>query len=203
MATDVNAKLVNHVPEGRPAWLSYTDYRKLRALADAAVGGDDAALAPLQAYLEHTVGLSLPPDLDGDALHRAAFTLVRRGYVIESIDAGEYGWLLVLFQVAQKADSDDMELAETGAHRALHSYLTKRLSLEVEAGRGPVWHRAAKLLEAYRAAIPDMGENDIDRANRVGQECAAMCAAVLSVARADQHRRVAETLVQRVMLPRT
>ena len=202
MATDVNAKLVNNVPEGRQAWLSYVDYRKLRTLADAAIGGDDSVLAPLQAFLERTAGLALPVNIDGEALRRAAFTLVRRGYLVESIDPGEYGWLLVLFEVAQKADSDDMDLAETGAHRALHSFLTQRLGLDVEAGRGPVWHRAAKLLDAYRAAIPDMGENDIDRAKRIGQECAAMSAAALSLAPAEQRSRVAEILAQCVTLPR-
>ncbi len=201
MATDVSQKLVNHVPEGRHAWLSYTDYRKLRTLADAAVGGDDAALAPLQAFLERTAGLSLPSDIDGEALRRAAFTLVRRGYRVESIDPGEYGWLLVLFEVAQRADSDDMELAETGAHRAIYTFLMQRLGLDVEAGRGPVWHRAAKLLEVYRAAIPDMGESDIDRAHRVGLECAAMCAAVLALARAEQRGKVAEVLAERGSLP--
>ena len=67
----------------------------------------------------------------------------------------EMAGLIEIFSMTNAADFDDMELHQEGSHRALYNYITKTLGLSVEAGRGPVWHRAKRLIDHDRSnSIP-------------------------------------------------
>jgi hypothetical protein len=155
MLTKEEILKLNRVPEGRPAWLSYADYRRLQQLLESlkppspghALHHPD--YVRLYDFLNADAGLDLPET--EDAVHLNAFLLLRRGYHVESIMTSEYQQLVGLLEYAAPADLDDMTLHDFGSHRDLFTYLRTNLGLFVEVGRGPVWHRARKLCDAYEA----------------------------------------------------
>jgi hypothetical protein len=73
---------------------------------------------------------------------------------VETVTPAEYENLLQLLVGLEELATDDMELYDTGRHRALYDYLTQRMGLSVEAGRGPVWRRARDLVAKYEAETP-------------------------------------------------
>lgn len=137
------------VPDGKLAWLSYKQYRRLQKLFDAVDIPTtdptlDSSYATLHYFLSVEAGLDIPPTQSH--IHYNAFALMRRGYIKEELTATEYTQLRRLFDQATETDIDDMDLHAEGNHRALYNFLTRGLGLFVEAGRGPVWHRAKALL---------------------------------------------------------
>lgn len=135
-----------YIPEGKPAWLSYDQYQRLKKLFEAASPADFAAL---HHFLVKVVKVYLPKDYE--VVHFNGFVLIRRGYKIEEITSQEYTDLLLLLADTAPADLDDLDLYETGQHRALYNYLTQKMGLSVIAGRGPVWYRANQLVQAHQA----------------------------------------------------
>jgi len=87
--------------------------------------------------------------LNESAIHFNAFVLIRRGYQIEEITVEEYNQLLRLRDGVAEAHIDDMALYEFGGHRDLYNYLTNRMGLSVQKGRGLVWHRAKALIDKH------------------------------------------------------
>jgi hypothetical protein len=149
----------NRVPEGKPAWLTYSQYRELRHLFEATSAHSEdelhagSALAKLQDFLLNVAKLNVPDD--DQAIHFNAFVILRRGYRAEEITEQEYRGLAQLMEQAEQPDAHDMELHEIGTHRALYDYISQQLGLFVEPGRGPVWHRAKRLMEAYEKSKAD------------------------------------------------
>ena len=144
---------LNCIPEGMPAWLDYKAYRRLKALFEALDPPADSAGLNTEAYLRlhdfllDAAGIKVPAAQD--AVHYNAFVLLRRGYRNEELTENEFLALSTLMNGTEPADPDDMELYDFGNHRQLYEYLTKGLGVFVEAGRGPVWHRAQKLIEHH------------------------------------------------------
>lgn len=144
--------MLNVVPNGVPAWISYTQYRRLKALLEAAMpmsanaGHDPAAIAQLWQFINATARLTLPDDAPDDLVWFNGYTLRARGYKVEELTRAEYGALAALYEQAEPTEPDDMDLHDEGTHRQLYDMLTCTLSLDVEAGRGPVWRRAMRLL---------------------------------------------------------
>lgn len=152
---------LNVIPEGKEAWLSYDDYLTLRRLFETAPLPSDAEPADqplyrrLHRFLTEVAGLDLLRD--EAAIHFNAFGLLRRGYRVETITPAEYEDLRRLLTGPEEPAIDDMELHDTGGHRALYDYLTRRMGLSVEPGRGPVWRRAKDLVAKYEAEKPVKG----------------------------------------------
>ena len=71
----------------------------------------------------------------------------------EEITATEYARLISLMAGLEQPDKNDMDLYDTGGHRALYNYLTRQMGLSVEAGRGPVWYRAQALIQAHQKSL--------------------------------------------------
>jgi hypothetical protein len=144
---------LNCIPEGKPAWLDYKAYRRLKALFETLEPPTDSAGLNTEAYLRlhdfllDAAGIEVPSAQD--AVHYNAFVLLRRGYRTEEITENEYRQLSHLMKGTEPADPDDMDLHDFGNHRQLYDYLTEGLGVFVEAGRGPVWHRSQKLLEHH------------------------------------------------------
>ena len=144
-------KALNVVPEGTLPWLTYDQYVRLGDLFNAVRLPEDDQVGPdywpLQRFLSETAGL---PELESEAaIHSNAFTLLRRGYQVEQITLAEYDDLVHLMDGIEEPDPSDMELHDTGDHRALYDYLTKQMGLSVRPGRGPAWHRAKALIDNY------------------------------------------------------
>jgi hypothetical protein len=70
---------------------------------------------------------------------------------VETITPQEYDDLIRLLDGLLEPAGDDMDLYETGGHRALYEYLTRQMGLSVPAGRGPAWHRAQNLVKKHEA----------------------------------------------------
>jgi len=134
------------VPDGKKAWLSYTQYRKLKLLTQAAWSDHPAQVGELVAFLIDVAKLPLDEKGPTMTVLNNAHALQRRGYKIEELTRAEYELLKSAYSHATRTNPDDMELHETGAHRTLYDILTKKIGLDVEAGRGPVWRRANQLL---------------------------------------------------------
>jgi len=149
---------LNVIPEGKEPWLNYDDHLTLRRLFEAAPLPAEAELADQRSYrqlhrfLTEVAGLDLP--WDELAIHFNAFGLIRRGYRVETITPAEYEHLRQLLAGLEEPALDDMELYDTGGHRALYDYLTRRMGLSVEPGRGPVWRRARDLVAKYETETP-------------------------------------------------
>ncbi len=142
------------VPDGQEAWLSYDNYLELKHLFEAAPltrpeQPSNSSYRRLHRFLTTVAGLDLP--LDEQAIHFNAFVLIRRGYQVETITPQEYDDLVRLLDGLAEPAGDDMDLYETGGHRALYEYLTRQMGLSVPAGRGPAWHRAQDLVKKYEA----------------------------------------------------
>lgn len=143
----------NRVPDGKPAWLTYSQHRELKRLFESVNPDSDnalhttAAFAKLQDFLLNVANVDVPDD--DRAIHFNAFILLRRGYRVEAITEREYHRLSQLMEQAEQPDADDMKLHEAGTHRALYEYIKRQLGLDVEAGRGPAWYRAKRLMETY------------------------------------------------------
>lgn len=144
---------LNMLPEGKAAWLSYDNYLTLKTLFEAVPLPSDEETIPAGSYLDlHrflTQVARLPLPLDEKTIHFNAFALIRRGYKIEAITEKEYEQLRHLMNGLEEPSPDDLDLYESGGHRALYDYLTKEMGLSVKPGRGPVWHRAKALIERY------------------------------------------------------
>jgi hypothetical protein len=146
---------LNVVPEGKKPWLDYGDYLRLQRLFDALPLPDEETAENNFLYLElywfltDIAGLTLP--FDEATIHYNAFVLLRRGYKTEAITDEEYAQLRRLMSGLEAPDIDDEILYDAGGHRALYNYLSKHLGLSVPKGRGPVWHRANRLLENYES----------------------------------------------------
>lgn len=141
---------LNVVPEGKTAWLSYDQYQELKRLFEAVAPFSqemDAVAFRLHAFLTNVARLDVPMNVE--TLHFNAFVLLRRGYKAEEITEKEHLALLQLMDGLEQPDPDDMDLHEMGGHRALFNYLTKEMGLSVQPGRGPVWYRAKRLVEAF------------------------------------------------------
>lgn len=144
---------LNVIPEGRAAWLSYEQHLELKRLFEAVplpVAEEttcNLAYLGLYRFLTEVVGLELA--LNEAAIHFNAFALIRRGYKIEAITLEEYEQLCRLMDGLEQPDIDDFDLYDTGGHRALYDYLTRRMGLPVQAGRGPAWYRAKALIDNY------------------------------------------------------
>lgn len=144
---------LNVIPDGKDAWLSYDRYQELKSLFEAvnppASDKDivDSQYTQLHHFLANIAKLHVP--LNEFAIHFNAFALIRRGYQIEEITAEEYHQLLYLMDGLEQAHSYDMALYKFGGHRDLYDFLTKRMGLSVQKGRGPVWHRAKALIDKY------------------------------------------------------
>jgi hypothetical protein len=144
---------LNRVPNGVSAWLTYDNYQVLRSLY-AALENPLTETGPLSVnYVAMHIFLSRVAKLDvpetAAAIHFNAFAVLRRGYVQEELTESEYRKLKQLLDGAESPDIGDMLLHEEGTHRAIYTYLTRGLSLSVAKGRGPAWHRATKLINAY------------------------------------------------------
>lgn len=74
-----------------------------------------------------------------------------QGYKVETITQAEYEHLRQLVEGLEQPSPDDLDLYETGGHRDLYNYLTQKMGLSVQRGRGPAWHRAQALLKKYEA----------------------------------------------------
>ena len=83
-----------------------------------------------------------------------ADTLLQLNVVPEGEEArltyDQYQELKRLFEAVSPL-SMEMDLHEMGGHRGLYNYLTTRLGISVQPGRGPVWDRAKRLVEAYNS----------------------------------------------------
>lgn len=147
----VTIRALNKVPEGKTAWLPYIRYQELRRLFNDVDLPEFAALDEkyfrLHRFLCEVLGDDLPETKE--SIHQNAWTLLRRGYEIETITEDEYLRLKALFNACNETDNDDMELHPEGSHRALYNYLNHGLGLFIEAGRGPVWYRAKALLNHH------------------------------------------------------
>lgn len=149
---------LNVIPEGKEAWLNYQDYFRLERLFEAVgeptPGPLDDNYTELHRFLTAKAGLNL--STDKAAIHFNAFTLLRRGYVVEEITAAEYTNLVRLLDGLEQPAKNDMDLYDFGGHRDLYTYLTRQMGLFVPPGRGPAWHRATALVEKYRRreAVP-------------------------------------------------
>jgi hypothetical protein len=153
---------LNAVPEGKSAWLSYDHHLELKRLFDALTASSQKgaaqtskglALARLHHFLSDVAKLTLAEDkadLEA-AIQFNAFVLIRRGYKVEDITKSEYLALAQLMDGIEQPDPDDMTLHETGSHHAVYEFLVRKLGLSVQPGRGPAWHRAKRLLEAFEA----------------------------------------------------
>jgi len=151
MNTDTFLQL-NVVPEGKKAWLSYDQYQELKRLFEAVSPFSqemDVSAFRLHEFLTNVAGLDVTMNVE--AVHFNAFVLIRRGYKREEITEKEYQDLLRLLNDLEQPDPDDMDLHEMGGHRGLYNYLTTQLGISVQPGRGPVWHRAKRLVEAYHS----------------------------------------------------
>ncbi|NJM52667.1 MAG: hypothetical protein HC846_04270 [Blastocatellia bacterium] len=144
---------LNCVPQGMAAWLTYDQYQDLRSLY-AALENPLTEIGPLSAnyvamhdFLLRVAKLVVPET--AAAIHFNAFALLRRGYVQEELTEAEYTRLRQLLDGAEQPDIDDMTLHDEGTHRAIYNYLTRGFALSVAKGRGPAWHRATKLVNAY------------------------------------------------------
>ena len=140
---------LNVVPEGTEAWLSYAAYRQLQKRLHDLSGEDQGAYAALAHFLIEMGKLPLEMSASDETIRFNAYTLLKRGYKIEPLNRQDYTELKALFLQAEPADVEDMDLHETGSHRSLYEMLTRKLGLDVEAGRGPVWHRAKRLLNHH------------------------------------------------------
>ncbi|MCB0211613.1 MAG: hypothetical protein KDJ52_19910 [Anaerolineae bacterium] len=144
---------LNVIPEGKAAWLSYEQYLELKRLfgavplPSAEETTDNFDYMALHRFLTEVAGLELA--LDEAAVHFNAFALIRRGYQVEAITLEEYEQLRRLTDGLEQPDSDDFDLYDTGGHRALYDYLTRRMGLPVQVGRGPAWYRAKALIDKY------------------------------------------------------
>ena len=194
--TTPTLRMINHVPEGRAAWLSYRQHAQLKGLLDRAAkaDGDDSVLAALADFLQRIAKLSLPPEISDAEIQRTAFTLIRRGYEVEEMSPAEYGALRVLFDGLERPDSDDMALHPEGGHRRLYNHLVKHLGLDVDAGRGPVWRRAKDLIETYEAQRSAAGASPVEAATRLAEETRAMFDAIIAEVDADTRPVVARIL---------
>lgn len=151
MNTDTLMQL-NIVPEGKEAWLTYPQYQELKQLFEHVspfLPEMDADAFRLHHFLTQTAGLDVPMNVE--VLHFNAFVLLRRGYKVEEITPQELKNLLRLIEGLEQPSLDDMDLFDVGGHRALYNYLTSEMGLSVEAGRGPVWYRAKRLIEGYKS----------------------------------------------------
>lgn len=150
---------LNVIPEGQQAWLTYDQYQQLKTIFESLpLPVDETGIShnryfTLSDLLTNIAQLSVP--MNEAALHLNAFTLIRRGYAIEEITAAEYAQLVDLMAHTDQADIDDMALYETGPHRDLYTFLTRKLGLSVKPGRGPVWHRAKALLDHHQASLAE------------------------------------------------
>ncbi len=144
---------LNVIPEGKAAWLNYEQHLELKQLFETVPlpsteeTTDDLAYLTLYHFLTQIAGLELP--LNEAAIHFNAFALIRRGYRVEFITLEEYEQLQHLMAGLAQPAIDDVDLHDTGGHRTLYDYLTKAMGLTVQPGRGPAWHRAMALIEAY------------------------------------------------------
>ena len=167
---------LNVIPDGKAAWLSYDQYQELKWIFERLQlpSPDPASLDrpyfQLYDFLTHTAQLPVP--MHEAALHFNAFALIRRGYQIEEIRSEEYQQLLQLMAEVDPADIEDLDLDEFGGHRNLYNYLTQQMGLSVEAGRGPVWHRAKALVDKYelthRPGGPAANPNSADAKSKAG-----------------------------------
>jgi hypothetical protein len=146
---------LNHIPDGKTAWLSHLQYLELGKLLDSVEPPAPSHIQLSEAYfhlhrfLSEKANLTIPET--EVAIHFNAFALLRRGYKIEDITEAEYKKLVALMDGIEQPERDDMNLYETGSHRALYEYLVKGLGLVVLPGRGPAWHRAKKLMAHYES----------------------------------------------------
>ena len=161
---------LNRIPEGKPPWLNYKAFRKLQQLFERLDPPDEEMdelgeedYYRLHAFLVEVAGLSIPETQV--AVHVNAFVLIRRGYQVEEITETEYARLLTLLEGTEKADLDDMDLHDSGNHRALYQYLTEGLGVFVEPGRGPVWHRAMQLVKHHEQAKSNVQAPEPDQAD--------------------------------------
>ncbi len=145
---------LNVIPDGKEAWLSHDHYQELKTLFEMVnTPSNDKNIVDSQYFQLHhflTSIAKLHVPLNEFAIHFNAFALIRRGYQIEDITTEEYDQLLDLMDGIEQAHIDDMALYEFGGHRDLYNFLTKRMGLSVQKGRGPVWHRAKSLIDKYR-----------------------------------------------------
>jgi len=151
MNTDTLLQL-NVVPEGKEAWLSYDQYFELKRLFEAVSplsSEMDGTTFRVHDFLTNVAQLDVPMNVE--AIHFNTFVLIRRGYKVEDITEKEYEDLLRLMDGLEQPDPDDMELHEMGGHRALYNYLTTQMGISVQKGRGPVWFRGRRLVEAYNS----------------------------------------------------
>jgi len=146
---------LNVIPDGKEAWLTYEQYLRLKQLfetlplPDATETTTNPHYLQLHQFLSSVAQLDLP--LNEAAIHFNAFALIRRGYNVESITPTEYERLRQLLAGLEQPAPDDTDLFDTGGHRVLYDYLTREMGLPVQKGRGPAWHRANDLLNAYAA----------------------------------------------------
>ena len=155
---------LNVIPEGKTPWLSYDHYLELKRLFEMAPppsseeNTQERSYLALYRFLTDVAELTLP--LNEAAIHFNAFALIRRGYQVEPITLDEYHRLRTLMNGLEEPEIDDLDLYDSGGHRALYTYLTIGLGLSVEPGRGPVWHRAVALVQNFEAethAPTDLG----------------------------------------------
>ena len=144
---------LNVIPDGKEAWLTYEQYLRLKQLFEAVPLPDARETTNNPHYLQlhqflNTVA-QLDLSLNEAAIHFNAYVLIRRGYNVEAITPAEYERLSQLMTGLEQPAPDDTDLFDTGGHRALYDYLTKAMGLPVQKGRGPAWHRAHDLLNAY------------------------------------------------------
>lgn len=145
----------NLIPEGKAAWIPYQRHVELSILFENNIEYESViTTARIQEIIAVSVGINTTGLSIAETMQNA-WTLIRRGYLPENLSLNELDGLAQIFAEAEEADIEDMELHEEGSHRALYNYITKTLGLYVEAGRGPVWHRAKRLIDHDRSnSIP-------------------------------------------------
>lgn len=141
---------LNVVPEGKEAWLSYDQYLELKSLFDQVSPFETEVNAEAFRLYHFLIGVAkLDVPMTVESIHFNAFILIRRGYKVEEITEKEFQDLVHLMDGLERPELDDMVLHEYGGHRNLYTYLTTKMGISVQAGRGPVWARAKRLVEEY------------------------------------------------------
>jgi len=131
-----------YVPDGRPAWVHYLDYRALqRAFESLTPQNTGEAIA----LVRKCAGIDLPNDLG--VVQFNLWTLLRRGYYVPSLTSAQLSTLTRILSLTVETDEgDDLAIGPAGSHRALYTFLTRELGEHIPETRGAVYAVASAYL---------------------------------------------------------
>ena len=137
-----------HIPDGRPAWVHYLDYRAIqRAFDDLTPANVDTAVE----LVRKGAGIELPNDFD--TVQFNLWALLRRGYHVLELTHAQGDTLARILSLTTATDKDDdTPLAPEGSHRALHTFLTRELGERIPQTRGAVYAVASAYLRKLQPA---------------------------------------------------